>query len=145
MVTRLSNQRFVVHSRQSCLRYLASFEETPNRFLSARRLADDAPIGTMTAYFSPHHGTVDVGILIGERSVWGEGYGQDAWDTLMTWLLAQPGLRKVTAGTLAVNKGMIRLAERSGMTLEGRRLRQEGVEGEEVDILYFGRFRDTPA
>lgn len=143
VVTRFSNQRFSTHSKVSCLRYFASFERTPNRFLSVRRLADDVPIGTMTIYFSPQHGTADVGILIGDRSIWGEGYGQDAWDTVMAWLLARPEVRKVTAGTLALNAGMIRLAERSGMVLEGRRLRQEIVKAQEVDILYFGRFRNN--
>jgi RimJ/RimL family protein N-acetyltransferase len=143
VVTRYSNQRFVRHDRSSCLRYLASFTGSRNLFLSVERLDDNRAIGTMTAYVSEHHGTVDVGILIGDRSVWGKGCGQDAWDTLTGWLLAQPYVRKVTAGTLAANTGMIRLAEKSGMTFEGRRVRQEIVEGEEVDILHYGRFRET--
>ena len=49
-------------------------------------LSDDRQIGTMTAYISVHHGTVDVGIMIGAKSVWGEGYGQDAWNTFVNWL-----------------------------------------------------------
>lgn len=139
-VTRFSNQRFVRHDRASCARYLASFEDSPNLFLSVRRRDDGRAIGTMTAYISEHHRTADVGIMIGDRSHWGGGYGQDAWNTLVGWLLGERGLRKVTAGTLAVNQAMIRLAERSGMVLEGRRVRQEIVDGQEVDILYFARF-----
>lgn len=143
IVTRFSNQRFVRHDSDSCRRYLASFDGTPNLFVSVRRLGDDHAIGTMTAYVSPHHGTVDVGILIGERAVWSGGYGQDAWNSLTDWLLSRPDIRKVTAGTAAVNEAMIRLAERSGMALEGRRLRQEIIQGEEVDILYFGKFKQS--
>jgi len=141
-VTRFSNQRFVRHDRDSCARYLASFEGTPSLFLSVRRRDDGRAIGTMTAYISDHHGTADVGILIGDRSCWGRGYGQDAWNTLLDWLLGERGLRKVTAGTLAVNQPMIRLAERSGMRLEGHRAKQEIVDGQPVDILYFARFAD---
>lgn len=143
-VTRFSNQRFVRHDRESCGRYLASFEDTQNLFVSIRRLDDDRAIGTMTAYVSPHHGTADIGILIGDRSVWGAGYGQDAWDTLLEFLATQPGMRKLTAGTLACNVPMIRLAENSGMELEGRRRAQELVEGEPVDMLYFAKFPEQP-
>lgn len=140
LVTRFSNQRFHAHSRESCRSYFRSFAGTENSFLSIRRLEDGRAIGTMTAYVSPHQGTADLGILIGERSVWGRGYGQDAWDTLVSHLAVQPGMRKLTCGTLAGNRGMIRIAERSGMHLEGRRAAQELVESEPVDILHFARF-----
>jgi RimJ/RimL family protein N-acetyltransferase len=139
-VTQYSNQRFVEHNHESCRRYLQRFEGSPNLFVSVRRLDDGRRIGTMTAYIAPQHGTADMGILIGDRSVWGRGYGQDAWSVLAEFLLRQPGMRKVTCGTLACNEAMIRLAERSGMELEGRRAAQELVDGEPVDILYFARF-----
>jgi ribosomal-protein-alanine N-acetyltransferase len=140
VVTRFSNQRFLCHDRESCRRYLASFAGTANLFVSIRRLDHDRPIGTMTAYVSPHHGTADIGILIGDRSVWGQRYGQDAWDTLLRFLARLPGMRKLSCGTLACNEPMVRLAERSGMELEGCRRAQELVDGEPVDVLYFARF-----
>ena len=139
-VVRFSNQRFLRHDRKSCLRYLASFEGTSNFFLSARRMSDDRPIGTMTAYVSRYHGTVDVGIMIGDKSVWGMGYGQDAWITFTAWLLERKDIRKLTAGALACNHGMIKLMERSGMLLEAVRKAQECVEGQPVDILYYAKF-----
>lgn len=144
VVTRFSNQRFRRHDRTSCEAYLASFTGSPNLFLSIRSRETDAALGTMTAYAIVQHGTVDVGIMLGERSAWGTGIGEEAWTALVEWLLAQPGVRKVTAGTLAVNQAMIRLAEKSGMALEGRRLRQEICEGEAVDVLYFGKFSGAP-
>jgi RimJ/RimL family protein N-acetyltransferase len=139
-VVRFSNQRFLAHDRESCLRYLASFEGTDNLFMSARLLSDDRPVGTLTAYVSTHHGTVDVGIMIGDKSVWGMGYGQDAWNTLTNWLLCRKDIRKLTAGTLACNYGMIKLMERSGMTLEAVRKAQEMVEGRPEDILHYAKF-----
>lgn len=142
LVTRYSNQRFEVHNRETCGSYLQSFEGTPNLFVSVRSLEADKAIGTMTAYISRHHGTADLGIMIGDKCCWGSGYAFEAWTTLINWLFNQRGLRKITAGTASVNKPMISLAERSGMTFEGRRVRQEIIEGEEVDILYFGLFAD---
>ena len=142
VVTRFSNQRFVTHDRASSERYLASFAGSSNLFFSVRQRDDDRAIGTMTAYVSPHHRTADMGILIGDRGAWGGGFGQDAWNALLAWLLGEGGMRKVTAGTLAINQPMIRIAERSGMLLEGRRARQEIVEGRQVDILQYARFAD---
>lgn len=139
-VVRWSNQRFARHDRASCERFLGSFDHGPNHFLSIRESASGLALGTATAYVSPHHGTADAGILLGERSFWGKGLGQDAWDTLIGWLSAQPTLRKISAGTLACNLPMLRLMERSGMALEGIRRRQEIVEGREEDILLYAKF-----
>lgn len=139
-VVRFSNQRFRTHNLDSSLAYLESFEGSDNLFLSVRRKGDALPVGTMTAYISIAHGTVDIGIMIGERNVWGRGYGQDAWNTLQHALLNLEGIRKITAGTLAINGGMLTLMQRSGMHLEAVREAQELVDGVPTDIHYYARF-----
>lgn len=139
IVVRYSNQRFRSHDRTTCAAYLASFQDSDNLFLSLRSKEEDHAIGTMTVYFSRHHGTADVGILIGDTKTWAQGYGQDAWNTVVEWLCTQPRVRKVTAGTIACNSGMLKLLERSGMEKEAVRKRQEIVDGEAVDILYYAR------
>jgi [ribosomal protein S5]-alanine N-acetyltransferase len=139
-VVRFSNQRFVAHTADSARAYLKSFDGTANAFLLVRRLSDDQPIGTLTVYVNARHGTADVGVMIGEREVWGGGFGQDAWDQVLSWLLADGGIRKVTAGALACNRGMVRLMERSGMMLEGVRKDQEIVDGRPEDIVLYARF-----
>jgi [ribosomal protein S5]-alanine N-acetyltransferase len=140
-VVRFSNQRFIRHDHSSCLRYFQSFKESDNFFVSICRLDDGSPIGTLTAYISTQHQTVDVGILLGDKSVWAQGYGQEAWNLMTHWLLYdRGGLRKLTAGTLACNYGMIKLMERSGMKLEAIRYRQEIVDDCPTDIVYYSRF-----
>jgi len=139
-VVQFSNQRFTTHDHENCSRYLASFTDTKNLFMSVRLLSNDQPIGTMTAYVAPYHGTVDVGLLIGDKACWGMGYGQDAWNTLTIWLLDRQDIRKLTAGTSVANKGMIKLMERSGMVLECRRKEQELIGGVPTDILFFSKF-----
>lgn len=140
-VVRFSNQRFRSHTAESCAAYLESFRGTPNRFLSIQRLGEDRAVGTMTAYVSTAHGTADLGILIGDRSCWGQGLGLDAWQTLINHLFRQTALRKITAGTLRPNIGMVRIMERAGMHLEGVRVRQEIIDGVPVDALLYARFR----
>lgn len=139
-VTRFSNQRFLKHDYESCKRYLATFVNSDNLFLSVRLRENGQAIGTMTVYFAPHHGTADVGILIGERTIWGMGYGQDAWSTAVDWLSSHEAIRKITAGTLASNQGMITLMERSGLELESVRKNHEIVAGKPVDVLYYAKF-----
>lgn len=142
VTVRYSNQRFVAHSIASCTQYWLSFKDSPNYFFSIHLKDSGQAIGTMTAYCSPHHGTADMGILLGERSVWGRGLGLDAWCMLQKWLLTQKMVRKVTAGTLSCNAPMLKVMSRSGMVHEGTRFRQEVVDGAEQDMLYFARFAD---
>lgn len=142
-VLAFSNQRFKSHDRASCLRYLESFSGTDSLFLSVLRLDTRQAIGTLTAYISRHHKTADVGIMMGDRTVWRQGYGQDAWNTLTNWLLGEVQIRKLTAGTLACNHGMLKLMERSGMKLEAVRKAQELIEGHPEDVLYFAKFNGS--
>ena len=139
-VTRFSNQRFRTHDRASCEEYFRSFSGTENLFVSIRAVEGDLAIGTMTAYRVPHHGTCDVGIMIGERAFGGGGYGQEAWNLLTDWLVDSGGVRKLTAGCLASNHGMVRLMERSGLQREAVRVGQEIVEGRPEDIVLYARF-----
>lgn len=139
-VVRLSNQRFATHTLDSCLRYLESFAGSPNLYLSVRRAADDQPIGTLTAYRQVPHGTADIGILMGDRSTWGQGLGAEAFSLLADWLARQPGMRKLTCGTLACNEGMLRVAAKAGFIEEGRRRAQELVEDVPQDIVLLARF-----
>jgi len=142
-VVKYSNQRFLRHTPETSRNYLAGFDGTDNLFIKITRKADAQPIGTMSAYYSTPHRTVDVGIMIGKRSVWGGGLGQDAWNTLLDWLLALECVRKLTAGTLRCNLAMLKLMERSGMRLEAVRPQQELVDGQPQDLLYYGKFRDV--
>jgi RimJ/RimL family protein N-acetyltransferase len=139
-VVRYSNQRFRQHSWESCQDYLASFKGSTNRLVKVIRRTDGITIGTMTTYASVHHRTVDMGIMLGNRSCWGHGLGQDAWDTLLNWLLKRESVRKVTAGAMRCNIAMVHIMERSGMTLEAVRPQQELLEGVAQDLVFYGRF-----
>lgn len=144
-VVRYSDQRFRRHTAESCRAYLRSFEGRPNHFWSIALIEPPAtPIGTMTAYIDENHRVADVGILIGEKKMWGKGYGLEAWRGVCRYLLGPRGMRKVTAGTLEVNRAMMGIARRAGMVEEGRRVRQCLWEGREVDLVLFALFGPLP-
>jgi len=139
-VMQFSNQRFAKHDLITCQNYLSSFKNTDNLFILIKTKKENKAIGTMTAYVNTHHGVVDFGILIGDIAQWGKGYGQDAWNTFTSWALEIDGVRKITAGTLSCNFGMLKLIERSGMSLEATKKKQEVVDNKAVDALYFCKF-----
>lgn len=143
LVTRFSNQRFLKHDYESCLDYLNSFDGTRNLFLAIDKLEEKEIIGTLTCYISSHHHTVDVGILIGDHSIWGKGYGQDTWNSTLNWLIKDCGYHKITAGTARPNQGMISLMERSNMELEAVKEKQELIEGRFEDLLYYSIFNPS--
>lgn len=139
-VTRFSNQRFTVHTLETCLAYLASFKESANYFLAICDRKSAVMQGTLTVYRNLPHGTADIGMMVGVREAWGQGIGTEAFCLVLSALKASGAVRKVTAGTLAVNRGMVRIMEKAGMHREATRHAQELLEGEPVDVVYHATF-----
>lgn len=142
-VVKYSNQRFISHTSETCLQYLQTFVGTHNRFYAIEELATGRMLGTLTVYANLHHQTADIGILIGSQQHWGQGLGQEAFELAMRVLASTGQIRKVTAGTMACNAGMVKIMERSGMHLEATRKAQELLDGQPVDVLYFAKFINT--
>jgi len=97
----------------------------------------------MTVYYSPEHDRADIGIMLGRRSVWGMGLGLDAWSILLEWLLNVACVRKVTGGAMSCNIPMLRIMDRSGMTIDAVRSDHELLNGTPQDLIYFSKFRES--
>ena len=142
-VVRYSQHRFSEHTLDTCRAYWRSFIGSPNYFWAVETRGDDpAHIGNLNAYVNESHGLADVGVMIGERAAWGEGYGSEAWIAVCDFLLREQGIRKVTAGTLSVNDSMLAVMSKVGMIEDGRRLRHQLCGGKEVDIVNRALFRE---
>ncbi len=139
-VVRFSSQRLRIHTLESCQAYLASFSESTNHFLAICDRTSGSMLGTLTVYRSVPHGTADIGIMVGERQTWGKGIGAEAFCLVLSALKASGAIRKVTAGTLAVNQGMVRIMEKAGMRHEATRHAQEMLDGTPVDVVYYATF-----
>lgn len=140
-VTRFSEQRFRSHTLDTCRAYVAGVAAGPGRLWAIVSKTDGTHIGNIAISVDPNHRVADVSILVGEKAVWGRGFGLEAWNLVLDFAFGRLKMRKVTAGTLACNHAMLSIMRRSGMTEEGRRIRQCLVEGEEVDVVYYGLFR----
>jgi ribosomal-protein-alanine N-acetyltransferase len=145
-VTRYSEQARCHHTLESCRAYAASFEGTPNYFWAAV-CADPqlSHIGNLAAIVDPADRVADLRILIGEKRVWGQGYGREAFALACGYLLGAGGMRKVAAGTLAVNRGMLAIMRAIGMQEDGVRRSHALHDGAPVDIHYAALFADEAA
>jgi len=142
-VVQFSQQRWIQHSLNSCRDYMNSFEGTPNYFWAVvSRVPGEGPIGTMTSYVDLQNGVADIGILIGEKRLWGKGYGTEAFLSAAGFLFHDAGMRKVTAGTVGANTGMLKIMEKAGMREDGRRSKQVLLDGREEDLVHGALFRE---
>lgn len=140
-VVRYSEQRHRVHSLKSCSDYIEGMKAGGNLLLAietthGRRLH----IGNMSVVFDAPNRGADLSIIIGEKSFWGRGYASMAWSSVMNSLFYDVCIRRVTAGTMEVNSPMLRLFQRSSMTIDFIRPRHFIWEGQEVAFVGASRF-----
>lgn len=139
-IVRYSQQRNMAHTLESCRDYYKSFEGSPNYFWAIVS-KDLGHIGNINAYIDEENGIADIGILIGEKKVWRQGYAVEAWKAACQYLFSQRDIRKITAGTLSVNNNMLKVMEKAGMKDEGT-IRHIIWEGQEVDICKWGLIKE---
>jgi RimJ/RimL family protein N-acetyltransferase len=141
-VVNFSEQRHRKHTLESCTQYLRSFSGSPHYFWAITVIANDFDhIGNINAYVDYNNQIADVGILIGEKRAWKQGYGLEAWNAVCNCLLNSIGMRKVHAGTMANNAPMLSIMSRSGMREDGRRHKHYLFQGSEIDIVYSALFK----
>lgn len=139
---RFSEQRYRSHTIESCRSYWLSFAESPNFFWAIEEVEIGlGHIGNMNAYVDVHNGLADLGIVIGEKRGQGCGYALEAWMSVCNFLFQECGVRKISAGTLAVNEPMLRLMRRAGMKDDGIRRSHFIFEGTPVDVIHMAVFK----
>ncbi|MBL7943675.1 MAG: GNAT family N-acetyltransferase [Flavobacteriales bacterium] len=78
-------------------------------------------IGTMRLHnVNRHHGTCNIGIMIGERDLQGKGFGTDAYHTGIRFAFESLGLRKIWEAVNARNTASLAMFARLGFEEEGR-------------------------
>jgi len=125
--------------------YVAGQIASPNdQFFALYEKATDRFIGTLrAAYIDWRRQETSLGVLIGPREIWGKGLATDAIRMLCRYLFEVVKLRRIEAGLMALNPGMLKVFERNGFKLEGRLRRKDLTrEGDYVDHLYLGLFED---
>jgi len=74
------------------------------KWLSIKTLSEEQHIGNCTIYnIDWDTAEAHVGVTIGERRFWGQGYGEDALKTLVSYAFHHLGMRRLHLKTLALN------------------------------------------
>ncbi len=79
-------------------------------------------------------GEAELGIMIGDRDYWGQGYGSDAVRTLLDYIFTSTDLGKVYLHTLSWNGRARRSFTKSGF-IEIRDVRRNGMDFVRMEIL----------
>jgi RimJ/RimL family protein N-acetyltransferase len=103
----------------------------------------DIVIG-FVGYFNANRriGKVEVGIGIGEKAYWGKGYGREAMNLLLEYLITVLGYQRVELNTWSGNERAIRSYRACGFQIEGRLRRSELVDGTYYDTILMGLLRE---
>lgn len=92
----------------------------------------------MIAYIDSYNGSCRMGIVLGERDVWGQGFGKEALTAVINYCFHDLGLHRIGVEIYAMNGRSIRLFESLGFQREG--VVREAVlkDGVYVDEYIYG-------
>jgi RimJ/RimL family protein N-acetyltransferase len=101
------------------------------------------PIGDIVFYaYRADTRSAWMGVMIGERASWGQGYGSEAIRLFLRYLFEEKGLHKVSLTVSDFNTRAIRAYEKCGFRHDGA-LRDEAlVDGVYVDHLVMSLLED---
>ena len=142
IINRYLESRFVAHTVQSTKAYVEQHGRSPNNVLlgiGSRKLGmhvGNVKIGPIDW----NHGTSEVGILIGEREVWGSGIATFVITMVSEIARTRLMLRKLTAGCYASNVGSRKAFDKAGFAIEGVQRHQCLLDGKPEDLILMGRY-----
>ena len=135
-IVRYSEQRHRIHTLQSCLDYWEGIQDSNDLFLSIEVIEPSlCHIGNISISVDMPNRSADLSIMIGDKTMWGRGYGLSAWKMIISFLFSEVDFRRITAGTMEVNKPMLSIMQRSGMNIDCYRPRHFLWEGKEIAFI----------
>lgn len=145
----LNDARVMEHSRhrhhkqtlENCRDFFEDMKAGENYFWAIVAGDGLGHIGNICSYNNIAEHTADLTILIGEPASWGQGFGAEAWIAVTDWLFTETSIRKITAGTVAANKGMVGIMKKAGMTTE---LKKDHTlsDGEVADTVFGAKIKE---
>jgi RimJ/RimL family protein N-acetyltransferase len=108
----------------------------------ARRLADDAVLGTLDLMIPEWvHRDAWIGIGLGDRTTWSQGYGREAMRLLLRFAFMELNLFRVTLSVFSYNPRAIHVYEQLGFVHEGAQRERLRRDGQRYDMLLMGLLR----
>lgn len=106
-------------TRQYLERIIDQNDDSIRRW-AVRRIDDGQLIGyCMAAFIDLHNRRCKIGLAIGEKAVWGQGYGREVLDALVRHCFEDLCMNRIGAEIYGFNERSIRLFEHAGFKREG--------------------------
>jgi len=122
---------------------LVEQQKNDELFFLIRTLEEDLTIGLIGLNgIQWVHGDAWVGIGLGEREYWGEGYGTDAMRILQRYAFEELNLHRLSLSVFEYNSRAIRSYEKVGFVIEGRVRQFLNRDGRRYDMIFMGILRD---
>ena len=137
---RYSNNRFKKNTYHTLKKYFLSFDKKNDFFFKISSL-NNIFIGTITCHINHNHKTANVGIMIGDKEFTKQGFGLDAWNSLINYLFKEKKINKICAGTMDCNIAMKKICKKSGMKMEARFKNHEKLRKKYYDLVFFSIFK----
>jgi ribosomal-protein-alanine N-acetyltransferase len=137
--------RFAPNSMGSLLEYVKGFQgNKDNVFLAVVLKENHTHIGNIKiGPINWFHRLADIGIIIGEKDCWGNGYASEAISLLTDFAFDTLNLHKLTAGCYEQNKGSLKTFQKAGFEIEGVRKQHCFSNGNYVDAILLGKINHT--
>lgn len=143
-ITRYTESRFYPYSSEQLLNYVVSLDgKKDSIFLAIIEKITGQHIGNIKlGGIDWIHRRADIGVIIGEKSCWGQGYASEAIALISEYGLRKLNLHKVWAGCYANNTGSIKAFKKAGFIEEGMQKKHYYCDGEYIDIVFLGKFSE---
>lgn len=139
-VTYFLESKFYPNSLEGLREYVTSkLGDHDNVFLAIVLKEGDRHIGNIKlGPINWIHRFGDVGLIIGEKDCWGQGYATEAISLIARYAFDVLNLHKLTAGCHATNFGSLKAFQKAGFVVEGVRQQHLYCNGVYVDVVLLG-------
>lgn len=143
-VTKFLEIRWRVHTLDDVKAYVRAINESPHDFLFGIFLKESGEhIGNIkVGEIDPVHRFGDVGLIIGNKNMWGKGYGADAIALATRYAFSELNLNKLKAGMYDGNMASYKAFIKSGYREVGRYKKHRFCNGVFVDELLLEKGMD---
>ena len=139
-VTRYLESRFFPHSLESLQEFVRKMAADQSHVFLAICLKEDkrhignAKLGPINWI----HRYADLGLIIGEKDCWGQGYASEVIGCLVSYAFNILDLHKLIAGCYEAHQASLKAFQKNGFRIEGIRKKQYRLDGKYVNAVTMG-------
>jgi [ribosomal protein S5]-alanine N-acetyltransferase len=134
--------RFVMHTIASTKKFVRAMLDSPDHlFLGIRSHLLDRHVGNIKiGPINKHHRVGEMGIMVGDKKVWGNGVGSLAINLMSKIAQNHFMLRKITTGCYMSNIRSQRAFEKNGFNIEAVLKKHSLLNGQPEDCILMTKY-----